>query len=368
MSRLSHSALGRYMQCGHSYKLHYIDKIRPTVTHAALLFGSAMDSALNVLLTKPKESAEEAFEKAFISTMVNDKESYLPTDETLVYANADFDSDLLTQEDYNFVAESSKEFVTQHPNQLEVYKELEAKKKDTGLGSFTSMEKVFFNLMNWVSLRRKGFLMLKAYREKVLPKLERVISVQEHISLDNGSGDTIMGYVDLIAEVKGHGVVILDNKTSSMEYDEDAVLTSPQLGLYTHMLEDKYNTRKAGYIVMRKSVIKNRKKVCSVCGHNGTGGRHKTCDNIIAGKRCNSEWNETIDPDINIQILINEIPHQTEKLVMENADGINEAIKAGHFNRNLNSCTNWYGGKCPHFNLCYHNKMDGLANMKKENL
>lgn len=357
-TKLSHSQLGRYQMCPKSYQYHYIDKIRPTVTHAALLFGSAIDAALTALLTG-KEGAGELFEKTFTHSVVNDVDTYIPTCLDLVYANSDFDSDLLTEEDYQLLEKELPD-----PGH-KCYLEIAGKKKESGLESLTVKERKLFNFMNWLSLRRKGLLMINAYKKKVLPRIEKVHATQEYISLENSEGDKIIGFVDLIADVKGIGTVFLDNKTSTMEYEQDSVLSSAQLSLYMHILEEKYKTRKAGYIVMRKQVIKNRKKICKSCGHDGTGGRHKTCDNTIEGKRCNGEWNETIDPDIAIQVLIDEIPEQTEKIVIENADQINQAIKNNVFTRNFSSCLNWYGGRCSYYDKCYKGKDTGLVDLNK---
>ncbi len=364
--KLSHSSINRFQMCGESYRLHYIEKLRPNVTHAALIFGSAIDAGLNSLLVPGKETPEVIFEANFLKAKINDKEHYIPTCTEIVYSNGDFDSDLLTEADYQTIKENDK--VTNESRSadyLAVYKDLSDRKKASGFQYLKSNEKVLYNLFNWLCLRRKGLLMISAYRKKVMPKITRVLSVQEAVSLTNTVGDSIIGYVDLVAEINGK-VVIIDNKTSGMEYDKDAVLSSAQLSLYVHMLEEKYQTREAGYIVMRKTVIKNRKKICSVCGHNGTGGRHKTCDAIVEGVRCNSEWNETLDPDIHVQILTDTIPEQVEKIVIENADSINETIKAGHFSRNLNSCSNWFGGKCCYFNKCYRASNEGLIDVNKE--
>lgn len=361
-TKLSHSQISKYQLCPKSYEYHYIKKIRPKVTSAALIFGSAMDVALNALLTESNDNPEALFERSFRYQKINNIERYIPTHTELVYANADFDSDLLTKDDYNHIEEQAqKNAIPRYTDYLETHKILRDKKKQSGLDSLTFDEKKVFNLLNWLCLRRKGLLMIDAYRRKVLPRIEKVHAVQEYISLDNAVGDKVIGYVDLIADIKDIGTVILDNKTSSMEYEEDSVLTSPQLSLYMHILEEKYKTRKAGYIVMRKTVIKNKKKICSVCSFDGSGSRHKTCSNIINGKRCDGAWTETIDPDIYIQFIVDEIPPQTEHIVLENIDVINEGIKNKSFHRNLNSCTNHYGGPCPYINLCFKNSMSGLV-------
>ena len=50
MTRLSHSALEKYIGCPAQYKLHYIDRIRSHKLGSALIFGSSLDEALNRLL------------------------------------------------------------------------------------------------------------------------------------------------------------------------------------------------------------------------------------------------------------------------------------------------------------------------------
>lgn len=317
-TRLSHSAIGKYATCPKAYEYHYIQKLRPVVHSAALVFGSAIDAALNELLLPTGKTAEDIFIKEYTTTEINGKDIYVPTYETLVYQTGDFDGDLLTGDDVKILQdEAEKDIIERHPDYLEVYDSLRKRKSEKGFDSFSLKEKRLFNLMNWLVMKHKGMLMLQAYRKKVIPKLNTVYKVQHKISMSNSEGDEIIGYVDLIADVKGYGVVILDNKTSSMEYDASSVLTSPQLSLYMHILEEEYKTRKAGYIVMRKSIIKNRKKVCSVCGHDGSGKAHKTCDALIEGKRCHGAWNETIDPDVHIQFIVDEIPKQTEAIVLE---------------------------------------------------
>ena len=61
---LSHSQIGRYQMCPKSYEYYYIQKLRPKVHSASLVFGSAIDNALNALLTG-QESPEALFEKSF---------------------------------------------------------------------------------------------------------------------------------------------------------------------------------------------------------------------------------------------------------------------------------------------------------------
>lgn len=364
MNKLSHSAVSRYQLCGESYRLHYKEKIRTVVQSGALAFGSALDSALNELLLPTGKNPEEIFITNFTYTKINNEEVYLPTHTNVVYANTDFDAELLTKEDFDFI--DNHKDLPQPKDKLEYYSNLKKRKSDSGFDSLDDREKSFYNIMNWVSMKAKGLIMLKGYREKILPKFDEVLSVQEWISLENENGDEVTGVVDLVARLKNGDVVILDNKTSAMEYEADSVVTSPQLSLYVHALCDKYKTRKAGYIVLKKQLKKNRVKICSSCNHDGGNSRAKTCDNIIEGKRCGGVWNETIAPEVSFQFIVDEIPEKLEEMVIQNYDAINNAIQQEVYTKNFASCTNTYGGKCPFFNLCHKGSMDGLVDLKKK--
>ena len=126
------------------------------------------------------------------------------------------------------------------------------------------------------------------------------------------------------------------------------------------MNQHKYKTKKAGFIVLSKNIIKNKTKTCIKCSFDGTGGKHKTCSNEINGKRCNGEWSETFSPEANVQFIIDEIPQQTEDLVLDNIDDINVAIKTNHFTRNLQSCNSNFG-PCDYIGYCYRGSMHGLV-------
>jgi hypothetical protein len=84
----------------------------------------------------------------------------------------------------------------------------------------------------------------------------------------------------------------------------------------------------------------------------------------VDGKRCGGEWKERISPDGRIDVLINEIPHRTEEIVMENLADVNHQIKQGLFTRNLASCTSPF--PCPFFKLCWNNSKEDLIDMNEE--
>lgn len=370
INKLSHSQATKYMNCGQAYKFHYIDRIRPTTSHAALMFGTALDRATGVLLQPgdEKRAPEEIFDYFWRFQEVNGEQRYLTTLETLVYAKTDWDEELLTDEDFVKTGTTKEEILA-----------LVKKRNTEGFDTLRPEDKQQVNHAFWLCLKAKGHLMIDAFRRKVMPRLKTVLDTQKSIKLENEEGDSVIGYIDLIADVEGHGIVVLDVKTSARAYDEEnSVIFSPQLSLYVHAVYEEYQTRKAGFIVLNKAVIKNRKKICKVCGYNGSGGRAKTCDQetlqIIESKkgpvekmtRCNGEWDETIDPDIYVQFLVEEIPLATEELVIDNISDINEAIKKGIYTKNLANCTQNYGRPCDYINLCYKNDMHGLEKIVKK--
>lgn len=365
-NKLSHSAATRYQTCPKSFELHYRRKLRPKIQSSALLFGSALDAGITSLLKgEEKQSAEDVFTFFWRFQDVNGTRQYLTTYTNIVYANSDMDVDLLQKEDYEKIKEiCSVESVDKELE--EVLKE----KEYFGFKGLREERKKFLNVCNWFCLYRKGLIMIKTFKEKVLPNIIEVLGTQVYVKLDNGAGDTIVGFADMVVRWKDiKEPVILDLKTSSKEYDEElSVITSPQLTLYVHALSDQFeNTRKAGYIVLNKHIRKNKEKKCSKCGNDGTGGRHKTCNatNPENGERCNGEWIETFNPEAKVQLLIEDIPEQTEEIVLENMDHINEAINNGQFHRNLGNCQMAWG-PCTFFNLCYYGKDDELIDTSKE--
>lgn len=250
-----------------------------------------------------------------------------------------------------------------NPSWEKTFEEISRKKSEVGFKNLSDIDKEYYNSICWYSLKAKGLLMIKAFREKIQPKIKKVLALEKEIKLTNPEGDVITGYADLICEWEDGSVIVFDFKTSTKNYEETSVLTSPQLSLYVFSLSEEYNTRKAGYIVFNKRVMKNKIKICANCGHNGTGSRARTCDETIAGDRCKGEWLEKINPEIYTQIIIDEIPQQTENIVIENIEFINNQIKNGVFTRNLQSCVKPWG-KCPYFNLCYKNDSSELIKVE----
>lgn len=370
-NKLSHSSVSTYQTCAHKYYLHYVEKLRDTHTHAALLFGSAIDTTLNRVLEDLQRGPNEydftfhtyknVFTVNWRQGFINKKKVDLYNNETLVYAKTDFDAELLTPEDINTLSSFlHNNAIGCVPDKvLAFYAEMQEKKENEGFDNLPLVIKQFMNYANWLCMFHKGMLMLEAYQTEIMPKIKKVLCVQKEISLesDDESGDKITGFVDAVLEWEDGSVVIFDHKTSAREYEQDSVLKSPQLTLYMAALRDEYKATKAGYIVFRKMINKQRIKTCTVCSHEAKS-RAKTCDNEIKGKRCGGEWIEKINPKCNMQVIIGNIPKRVEQIVLENFADINAQIKTGVFPRNLSACENPF--PCQFRKLCWENKKDNL--------
>lgn len=355
--RLSYSQIRLYSECGMKYKYSYIDRLREKTKSGALLFGTAIDKAMEACLKNQEVNEYKVFDDTFTHQDINKNIVYIPDSTLVVYAASDYDYDLLQPEDIKFLTAKINELLPEYSGEDvdAVFKRCATAKKQKGFRHFRESENKFLNLCNWLSMRRKGHLMLKAHRERVLPNITKVVGTQVKVELDNGH-DSLIGYADLVAHWMGEDQpTVFDYKTSSIEYEADSVLTSPQLTIYSHAL----GVKKAGYIVFRKGILKNKVKTCSQCGMDGTGSRAKSCTNEGSGKRCGGSWDEIIKPEVDIQIITDLIPEQTENIVMENVDAVNKAIHSGVFTRNFSACKQGYGD-CPYIKLCFKNSTEDL--------
>lgn len=365
-NKISFSAVSMYLTCGKKYFLHYKKRIRPNTISGALLIGGAIDKALNELVeSKNLEKAIKVFDKSFRYNFINNEGFSVPESTKVVYAKKDFDKDLLQKEDYEKFEKAKEEWNYEGGSLVEVYEALLNKKEENGFVNLEIKEKALYNLVNWLSIRRKGHLMLQSWYTNVLPNIKQTLAVQKSIGIENDQGDKITGFLDLVAEWKDGKRYLLDNKTSYMEYESDSASKSQQLILYYHAVKEEFKLDGVGFIVLYKAINKNRTKKCESCGKDGTGQRHKTCDAETTKGRCNGSWIETINPECRIDIILNQVNEPAENLVLETFDQTNEGIKKEVFAPNLDSC-NKYGIPCAYARLCWENSMEDLVQLKKE--
>lgn len=197
------------------------------------------------------------------------------------------------------------------------------------------------SLATWMSIDVKIEAMLTAFDKWIRPKIKKVISVQEHIN----DGKT-HGYLDFIAETTDGKTVLFDLKTSKQAYDKTAVLTSPQLSLYAAMKNIDY----AGYIVLVKTLSKNKDKTCSTCNFKETGGNRKKCP------KCKTELNFRVNPTSYAQYLVDKVPAYNKELTTKAMYETINCIDNGIFPRNLSTCKWVFGEPCQYINKCWKTK------------
>lgn len=199
--QLSNSSKDVYLECPFKYKLYYIDNIRSIDNSSALVFGNALDKALNDLLLK-KPDATNIFIQEWDKTASLD----------ISYYKSDLDIKLLST--YCNVDEINDE-----------------------------------NVKNWLSLKAKGLALLEAYSLEILPKVE-LLESQKTIMIDMGDFN-IKGILDLTGKIDGI-TYILDNKTTSENYKVEYINKRDQLPLYSYA----ENIRDVGYLTMNKKTYK----------------------------------------------------------------------------------------------------------------
>lgn len=337
------SSTQTYLECPQKYKLQYIDRIRPVVQPSYFAFGSAVDKGLNALLTEtgsPIEAAESEFRRMIVE----------PTE----FFPIDYDGELLDAPTRDALLEKCR--VLGYSG--EDVDSLVSALFDKGYINLSDAQKSALTLCCMASLQAKAALMFDAYRRQVLPLIRSVDAVQREIKWKDSDGNEFIAILDAVVTLADGTTLVADNKTASRPYDKDAVKVSPQLAIYSKEL----NSQKAAFFVMEKTIRKNRIKTCSVCG-NVSKGRHKTCEVETAGTRCGGEWTETIQPEVNIQILVDHVSPAEQTITQQAMTGVANAVKVGCFPHNFKSCRVMYGkkeSKCPYYEFCRNGSTSGL--------
>lgn len=346
--KVSYSSWDRYLTCPKMYEIEKILNYRPIQQSSALIFGGAVDGALNHLLEKDDIDGAKALFKKQIKSLFKTKSFY--------FFKGDFDYDLLTEkqitiaEDYlkELEYEGTLDIVTLHST---LFKKILENGNDYGV--ITANQQLFISCISAMSLKQKGLMMIDAYVDKILPQIEKVISVQKPTK-------DRPGFLDLEIVLKGIGKVTADHKTASRMYTQAQIDYSPQLLLY----DREAGNNQIAYIVLGKNVKKNTEKTCSVCGFNGNGLRHKTCPNEPGGSRCGGEWEVMITPEIETQILVGDVDKDMQETVIRSMESVDKAIENKAFPLNLNACANQYGKPCPYIDYCHKGSASKIKKIK----
>lgn len=380
---ISYSQITKYKECQKKWELHYLKKIRSVYIPSPLHFGNALDEAFNVLLlTKKKkllgeekqlvkQDALAVFDHHFVQYVVD--KDVGPIDISahhfMQYSNSDFSYELLLEEDYEKLETYIKNAGFEgNPDPIDLYEEI---KEEIVQGNKLELtQQCYFNYCSWLSLRQKGHLMVECYKNEILPKIKEVHSIQRKVSLPNGEGDDLIGYIDAEIEFEDHeGVHTADNKSSSSRYKEDAVNDIEEKGQLL-IYDEEAENKKGAYIVVLKKPRYIKHKVCLKC-EEPTTGREDTCavEVRVPGKkegttkkgRCGGVLEiEELEPIIDHQIITDDIDEDKKDLLFEEISDIMYSMKVNKVHQeNRDSCFS-FGRKCAYFDYCRRGSMEGL--------
>jgi hypothetical protein len=317
---------------------------------SALLFGTAIDKACeDYMKERVPLRARQIFKEHWKEQEHNGQLIELSNCTEIEYRDADFDAELLLQSDNELIIKD-----TVHANVSSLIKEGKDK------------ERIAY--ANWVSLYRKGILMVNKFIEWVDENVAEVLGCQIPIELEDEDGNKVTGFADFVIKINGYdNPVLVDLKTAARYYERNSVKESEQLSLYFFYLKEKFypDMERAAYLVLQKQIKKNRTKICKQCGHDASGTNFKTCNNTHNGKRCGGEFNVTITPECNLQYIHDEIPQDMIDNTIQTFNLNVGKIQAGHFEPCFENCLRYNGKiKCAFYEYCRTGSMEGL--IKKE--
>jgi hypothetical protein len=366
--KLSYSQYSTFAKCSRFWHNQYVEKLSAKESGASLFFGSAVDTSITALLNKDPNWRQK-FTDRWKTAFYNNKAIDIFDNELVVFANSDFDGDILKPEDQVLMLDWAKQLdlAGMGTTGTQIFKEVQKVKKNPYKAT-TEAHKTFFRRCSWLSLQRKGELLIEAFFTQFYPKITKVISTQDHLTIkDPVSGDSIVGVLDMIVELQGYDKpVILDLKTAGQPYDTETLDISDQLTLYAAMAGDKYNTDQVGYVVLCKAIPKDIVAHCSKC-NNVKSSQHRTCDAGIQATahtkevRCGGEWIESKIPRPEVQFMVQSKSKQEQELLLQDFSSVAVMCKNGLVFRNTNCCNQWFGGVCPYKNYCWKGDSTGLV-------
>jgi len=331
---ISNSQVDKWADCPTKWKFHYIDRIRSVYKPSSLFFGSAMDEALGRMKLskkKPESFTEEerklmefTVEEVFLNTLRrqehNGEEIDLKFSPLTSYFKSDFDLSLLTDEDFQEVSD----FATENDLEISV-DEIELFMEECFAilkkGQLSGVELLTYNLIGWLSLYRKGLILIDGYEKDIMSQIKEVFDIQKKVELPDGCGNTYIGYIDYTAIFldEPETYYVCDDKTSSRAYPEDSVQTSTQLASYCEFEK----TNKAAYSVVEKKIRKR-------------------------------------NPRYRTQLIRDEIPEEqfvlTFQRINDTIDGIEDSLRSGEFPKakyregGEKNCY-FYGRKCEYYGM-----------------
>lgn len=363
--RVSNSQRSLYLTCGRKYYYRYKKKMRSRAKGSALFYGSAFDSASDVLFhQRDLHASKEKFTELWMAHEQNLNCKFSKTDlDVRLYEPSDIAK--LEAAAGNLNHSKAKGEFDKDSDVIKLIKDIKKLKEQSFTRDLTLEEDKFLHYATVLSMLRKGYLMLESFYKNILPKISKVISTQTKVEVQDGLGNEITGYIDLLCEMENYelpngrklaagDLVVADVKTAGQAYWEklDNLEGSDQLDTYlaSPSVQSIQTTNLVCYMAISKQVSKDEKSFCKSCG-NEKKSSHKTCNAEIDSKRCGGEWNEQVTYFCQHKIVIGERNLNEAIRVYEDYDYTVKAIQAEIWIRNRESC-NAYGAICEYSSIC----------------
>jgi len=369
--KTSHSQNSTYISCPKHWDLSYNEGWTNPIEGSSTYFGSAVDAAVSDMLEGNQDWLKTFYDRWNKSWSFG-KSTQIFDNPDIVFGHKDFDKDLLEPKDYPQLESWAKSLnlmastATPTPADLVTLYKTCANAKKNPFVKITNDQLVFFNRASWLSMKRKGKVLLEAFNTQFYPKITKVIATQQRATLkDEATGDSVTGFIDMVLEIQGYDKpIIFDLKTAGMPYDQENIDLTQQLTLYAAMKGNDYNTDLVGFVVLCKNIQKITTNTCQTCG-NIRNGRHATCDALKAdGTRCKGTWTEKVTPAPIVQVLIEQKTPQQVNELLGDVGNLLLAMKQRIVYKNVDKCNNWYGSPCPFYNACHKGDYSGLVKRK----
>jgi hypothetical protein len=367
--KTSYSQNNTYISCARHWDILYNEKLKSPIEGASTYFGSAMDAAVTELLNgKSINDAKIVFYDRWNKAYAFGKSTPIFDNPDIIFAHKDFDIDVLEDKDLVTAAAWAGQLsllavgTPLTKNEVDSMHSTLSRKKKNPFVPITKDELIMFNRLSWLSMKRKGKILLNAFNTQFMPKVKKVLATQKQATInDPTTGDTIVGFVDMILELEGYSKpIIFDLKTAGQPYKQEDIDLTQQLTLYAAMKGNEFNTDLVGYVILSKNIPKKHTSTCKSCGNVKTG-RHATCEVKVGGVRCGGEWLEVSIPDPQVQVMVEKkSPQQINDLLLDYGN-ILLAMKNGIVYKNVSKCNNWYGQPCPYYKYCHGNDKSGLV-------
>lgn len=365
--KTSHSQNNTYITCPQHWHMSYNERWTNPVEGSSTYFGSAVDAAVGEML-EGKQDWLKTFYDRWNKSWSFGKSTQIFDNPDIIYGHKDFDQYVLEPKDYPQLEIWAKSLnlmgqgATPSPDDLVALYKTCAEIKKNPYKHITPDQLTYFNRASWLSMKRKGKVLLNAFHTQFYPKVKKVLATQQRATIkDAATGDSITGFIDMVLELDGYDKpIIFDLKTAGMPYDQSDMDLTQQLTLYSAMKGAEYKTDLVGFVVLCKNIPKKTVNTCASCGHVKTG-RHKTCDNVINGNRCGGNWDETVTPEPVVQVIIDSKTPQQVQSLLSDIGNIIFGMKNGIVYKNTSKCNDWYGGPCPYYNACHKGDYSGLV-------